>query len=78
MSSILDNDNVKRGITFLFLNLGIMIFAVVIFTKLDVMAKKVESQTQAVSADIGWQGYLYHKTVLTILNQTNQTKENNN
>ena len=74
MPTITDNDHVKRGLTFLFLNLGIMIFAVVIFTKLDVMAKKVESQTQEVSADISWQGYLYHKTVLNILNQT---KENN-
>ena len=75
MSSIIENDNVKRGLTFLFLNIGIVIFAVVIFIKLDVMAKKVESDTQAVAADVGWQGYLYHKTVLTILNQT---KENNN
>ena len=75
MSSITDNDNVKRGITFLFLNLGILIFAMVIFAKLDVMTKKVESQTQSVAADIDWQGYLYHKTVLNILNQT---KENNN
>ena len=75
MPTIIDNDNVKRGLTFLFLNLGIMIFAVVIFTKLDVMAKKVESQTQELSAEIGWQGYLYHKTVLTVLNKT---KANNN
>ena len=75
MVTIADNENVKKGVTFLFVNLGLFISAGIILTKIDVMAKKVDSQTQELSADIAWQSYLYHKTVLNILNTESPPKE---
>ncbi len=74
MPALTDNENVKKGLTFLFLNLGIVIFAIVILTKIDVMAKKVEGQTQELSAEIDWQNYLYHKTVLNIIKAGNSMR----
>ena len=75
MAAIFDNDHVKRGLTYLFLNVGIAIFAAVIFIKIDMMTKTMESQTQEFSAQISWQGYLYHKAILNVLSREDANKE---
>ena len=61
-----ENDNVKKGLTFLFLNIGILIFASVIFVKIDVMSHKIHSDVQLFSADLDWEGFLYHQAVQNI------------
>ena len=60
-------DNLKKALTFLSLSLGMLIFATVILVKVDVMAKKAEADSRALSADLDWEGFLYHQTVVNIM-----------
>ena len=60
---IQNNDNVKKALTFLFLNIGIFIFAAVIFVKIDVMSRKVHAEVQLLSADLDWEGFKYHQAI---------------
>ena len=58
-----DNDNIKKALTFLFLNIGIFIFATVIFVKIDVMSHKVHADVQYLSADLDWEDFKYHQAI---------------
>lgn len=60
---IQNNDNFKKALTFLFLNIGIFIFAAVIFVKIDTMSQKVRAEVQSLSADLDWEGFKYHQAV---------------
>ena len=62
-----DNDNVKKGLTFLFLNIGLFIFAAVIFIKIDTMSQKVHADVQSLSADLDWQGFQCRQAIQNIL-----------
>ena len=65
--SLADSDNIKKALTFLFLNIGIFIFAAVIFAKLDAMSHKVQAEVQTLSADLDWESFQYHQTVQGML-----------
>ena len=61
------NDNIKKSLIFLFLNIGIFIFAAVIFVKIDVMSQKVHAGVQSLSADLDWEGFKHHQAVQSTL-----------
>ena len=69
MIGLIDNEILKRGLIFLFLNIGIFIFGIVVLTKINMAQKDAETQTQQVSSDVDWQAYLYHKTMLNVLSK---------
>jgi len=60
-------DNVKKALSLVCLSFGMSIFAAVILIKVDVMAKRIEAETKALSADLDWEGFRYHQTVVDIL-----------
>ena len=64
-----DNDNIKKALVFLFLNIGIFIFAAVIFIKIDTMSQKVHAEVQSLSADLDWAAFQCHQSVQNKLNK---------
>ena len=56
-----DYTSVQKGMSFLFLNIFLFIFAALVLTKVDIMYKKAQAETQRVSAEWDWKGYLYHQ-----------------
>ena len=60
-------DNIKKALSFLGLSLGMLIFAGVILIKVEVMASKIKAETQALSAELDWEGYLYHQAVIDVM-----------
>ena len=63
------NDNVKKALIFLFLNIGLFIFAAVIFVKIDAMSQKVHAEVQSLSADLDWEGFKCHQAVQNMLKE---------
>ncbi len=64
-----DNENIKKALTFLFLNIGIFIFAVVIFMKIDAMSQKIHAEVQSLSVDLDGEGFKHHQAVQNILKE---------
>lgn len=61
-----DDENIKKTLIFLFLSIGIFIFAAVIFVKIDTMSQKARSDAQLFSTDLDWVASQYHQTVQNV------------
>lgn len=62
-----DNDHIKKALTFLFLNIGIFIFAIVMFVKIDAMSHKIQAEIQTLSADLDWGNFKHRRAVQNTL-----------
>ncbi len=60
-------ENFKKALSLLGLSLGMLIFASVILIKVEVTASKIKAETKALSAELDWEGYLYHQAVLDVM-----------
>ncbi len=69
-------DTIKRILIFLFSLIGLFIFYIVIMVKLEVMAQQTEAKVQKMSADVTWEGFLYQKTVETVVQDRELNTEN--
>jgi len=66
---MVDSDNTKKAITLLFLVAAVGMFFFIIMMKLEVMEQQTEAKMQHLSADLRWENYLYHKAVLSVIEQ---------
>ncbi len=67
-------DSIRKGLAFLLLSVGMGLFALVILMKVDAFAQKAEAETQQLSADLDWEGYLYQQTARKVLRARNSNQ----
>ena len=53
--------DISRALSFLFLSIGMAIFAMVLLMKIDVMTQGAQADVQSLSSELGWEEYLYQQ-----------------
>ena len=59
--------DISKALSFLFLSIGMAIFAMVLLMKIDVMTQGAKADVQSLSADLSWEEYLYQQAARNAL-----------
>ena len=57
------NSGLRKGIVTLTLTVGMLIFSIVVWYKVEVWAEHKKAETALIASEMNWGGYLYKKTV---------------
>ena len=68
-------ENIQKALTFICVVIGLGIFYLMILTKLEVLANETKAKVLKQSADESWEGYLYQKTVDSIIEEKESDTE---
>jgi len=60
-------NNTKKILSVVFLTVGMSIFSVIVWLKVEVWAQKKEAEIAHLSTELSWESYLYQKTAREVL-----------